>query len=219
VISALDEAVIIAGKNAKNNKVQGNYLGTDASATRDLGNGTSGVTIIDAPDNTVGGTTSGARNILAFNGDFGVVIAGESATGNRVLSNSIFSTGGLGIDLGGDGPTANDPGDQDAGPDYLQNKPVLSAARKGAAGTTTVRGTLDSAPETTFKVQFFSNPEGTDEGKTLLGSTSVSTNGVGDASFAFSTNKAVRLRQNITATVTGPFGTSEFSAPEKVVER
>ena len=38
-----------------------------------------------------------------------------------------------------------------------------------------------------------------------------------DASFTFSTKKAIRLGQNITATATGPSGTSEFSAPRKVV--
>ena len=55
---------------------------------------------------------------------------------------------------------ANDPGDTDTGPNNLQNKPVLSSTRKGATGTTTVRGTLNSAPGKTFNVQFFSNPEG-----------------------------------------------------------
>jgi len=67
-------------------------------------------------------------------------------------------------------------------------------------------------------VQLFSNPSGTDEGKTLLGSKSVTTNGTGNISFTFSTKKAIRLGQNITATATGPGGnTSEFSVPRKVV--
>ena len=57
-----------------------------------------------------------------------------------------------------------------------------------------------------------------DEGKTLLGSQTVSTDGLGNVSFTFSTKKAIKLRQNITATATGPGGnTSEFSLPEKVV--
>ena len=147
-----------------------------------------------------------------------MAIYGDDATGNRILSNSIFSNGAIGIDLNADGPTANDPGDTDTGPNNLQNKPALSSAKKSATGTTTVRGTLNSTPVKTFNVQFFSNPSGTDEGKTLLGSMSVTTNGTGNVSFTFSTQKAIKLGQNITATATGPGGnTSEFSAPRKVV--
>jgi hypothetical protein len=94
--------------------------------------------------------------------------------------------------------------------------PAHASAKKGATGTTTVRGTLNSTPNKTFNVQFFSNPEGTDEGKTLLGSKSVTTDGTGNVSFTFSTTKAIRLGQNTTAT--SPSGdTSEFSAPRKVV--
>ena len=188
--------------DAAANKVAGNYIGTDKNGTAPLGNTGDGVHVTNAPNNTVGGTMTAARNVISGNNGSGVGIEGPAATGNRVLSNSIFSNGGLGIDLGVDGPTANDPGDPDTGPNYLQNYPVLSSAKKSATGTTTVRGTLNSTPNSTFNVQFFSNPKGTDEGKTLLGSKSVTTNGTGNFSFAFSTKKQVRLGQNITATAT-----------------
>jgi hypothetical protein len=157
--------------------------------------------------------------VISGNEGSGVNIFGDTATGNRILSNSIYANGGLGIDLGDDGPTPNDPGDTDTGANGLQNKPVLSSARKSSTGTTTVRGTLNSTPGKTFQVQFFSNPSGTEEGKTFLGSKSVTTNGSGNVSFAYSTKKAIRLGQNITATATGAGGTSEFSGPRKVVAR
>jgi hypothetical protein len=98
-------------------------------------------------NNTVGGTTAGARNVISGNDGTGVLIEGSSATGNRVLSNSIFANGLLGIDLfaGTTGPTANDPGDGDTGPNNLQNKPVISSARKGSTSTT-VRATRASSP-------------------------------------------------------------------------
>jgi len=232
------------GGNATDNKVTGNYIGTDKKGATLLGNTAYGVRIANASNNTIGGTIEASRNVISGNangvvidtglggsatgnrvlrnvvsrndGD-GVEITSEVATGNRILSNSIYANAGLGIDLGDDGPNANDPGDADTGANNLQNKPLLSSAKKGATGTTTVRGKLDSTPNKTFNVQFFSNPSGTDEGKTLLGSVAVSTNGAGDASFAFSTKKAIRLGQNITATATGAGGTSEFSAPRKVV--
>jgi len=247
VISGNANGVIIFddnGGNATDNKVTGNYIGTDKNGATLLGNTAYGVRIANASNNTIGGTIGASRNVISGNangvvidtglggsatgnrvlrnvvsrndGD-GVEITSEVATGNRILSNSFYANAGLGIDLGDDGPTPNDPGDADTGANNLQNKPLLSSAKKGATGTTTVRGKLDSTPNKTFNVQFFSNPSGTDEGKTLLGSVAISTNGTGDASFTFSTKKAIRLGQNITATTTGAEGTSEFSAPRKVV--
>jgi hypothetical protein len=86
-----------------------------------------------------------ARNTIAFNGingpfsgSAGVAIysdPGDPVTGNRILGNSIFSKGGLGIDLVGgsedpDGRTANDGvPDADTGANNLQNFPVISSAR------------------------------------------------------------------------------------------
>jgi hypothetical protein len=219
IISASDEGVVIVGSSAKGNRIVGNYIGTDASGTKDLGNDTSGVSIVDASNNTIGGTIAGARNIIAFNGEAGVYVNGQSAAGNRVLSNSIFSTFGLGIDLGGDGPTANDPGDADAGPNNLQNKPRVTSAKTGG-DKTTVSARLSSTPNRTFTVQFFSNPAGTDEGKKFLGQKSVTTDSSGNVSFAFSPAQKVGLGRTITATATSPAGnTSEFSAPRTVVAR
>jgi CSLREA domain-containing protein len=218
VISANDAAGMLIF-DASGSRVTGNFIGTAASGKGDLGNGEEGVSLTEASGTVIGGAQAGARNVISGNGGQGVLIYGNGAMGNRILSNSIFSNDGLGIDLGADGPTANDPGDVDTGANELQNKPVLSSAKKSATGTTTVRGTLDSTPERNFKVQLFSNPEGGNQGKTLLGSVTVSTNGTGDASFSFSTKKRIGLGQNITSTATGAYGTSEFSASRRVVAR
>jgi CSLREA domain-containing protein len=238
--------VQIYGSEATGNRVQGNFIGTDRDGAALLGNRGEGVWILRASNNTIGGTVAGARNVISGNRygveiesdtgysardnrvlrntisrniKTGVQVSGDGATGNRILSNSVFANGLLGIDLADGVSTPNDPDDADTGPNYLQNFPVLSSARKNATGTTTVRGKLNSTPSKTFNIQFFSNPAGTDEGKTLLGSATVKTDGAGDASFTFSTKKQVRLGQNITATATGAEGTSEFSAPKKVVAR
>jgi CSLREA domain-containing protein len=218
VISGNLYGVGVENTDATGNKVVGNYVGPDATGTKDLG-GKAGVGIYFAPNNTVGGTTAGARNVISGNDESGVVIYGDNATGNRILSNSIFNNGSPGIDLGEYGPTANDPGDTDTGANALQNKPVITSAKTGD-GSTTVRGKLNSAPNRTFKVQFFSNPSGTDEGKVFIGQKSVTTDGSGNVSFAFSPAQKVGLGRTITATATSPAGnTSEFSAPRTVVAR
>ena len=152
-----------------------------------------------------GGVFDGSLDGKCFTGSV-LVVQGEECTLRAAIQEANRTRG------------ANDPDDADTGPNNLQNKSLLSSARKNSAGTTTVRGTLDSTPNATFRVEVFSNPKGTDEGKTPLGSVIVSTNGAGDASLAFSTSKTIKLEQNITATATGPGGnTSEFSAPKKVV--
>ena len=221
VISGNFVGVLVEGASATGNRVLGNFVGTDKNGTAPLGN-YHGVIVTGASGNTIGGMAAGARNVISASQFYGVGVFGDTATGNRILSNSIFSNVELGIDLlagGNRGRTDNDPGDIDTGPNGLQNFPLLSSAKKGAAGTTTVRGTLNSTPGKTFNIQFFSNPSGTKEGKMLLGSKSVTTDGTGNVSFDFSTKKEIRLGRNITATATGTDGTSEFSAPKKVVAR
>ena len=54
--------------------VAGNFIGTDITGTLAIGNGTQGVEILGASGNTVGGTTAGARNIIAGNSQNGVLI-------------------------------------------------------------------------------------------------------------------------------------------------
>jgi parallel beta-helix repeat protein len=80
--------VQLLGAGATGNRVQGNYIGTNAAGTVAVANSW-GVDIRDgASNNTVGGTVAGAGNILSGNlGDGVLVIAG--ATGNQLQGNSI----------------------------------------------------------------------------------------------------------------------------------
>ena len=208
------------------NRVQGNLIGTKKDGATPLGNSDHGVFILGS-SNTVGGTTAASANTIAFNGLDGVAISFEGGTGNRVLSNSIFSNGDIGIDLGDgrrfdnpfEGPTANDPGDADSGANNLQNKPVLSSAKTGSS-TTTIEGMLESTPNTTFRVQFFSKPFSADpdvEGKTFVGEKFVSTDANGRVTFTFQPSSAVAVGDAVTATATTGGNTSEFSAPKTVV--
>ncbi len=217
VISASGENGVEIAFQATGNLVQGNLIGTNAARTASLGNGASGVVVQQGSNNTIGGTAPGAGNVIAYNSSLfpnsgGILVV--EGTGNAILGNSIFSNDGLGIDLFPFGVTPNDPGDADTGSNQLQNFPVLTAASTGG-GSTSVSGTLNSMPSTTYRLEFFSNsacdPSGNGEGQAFLGAADVTSDATGNASFTF-TFAAALAGQVITATATDPAGnTSEFS--------
>ena len=229
-----------------NVRIEGNFVGTDPSGTTALPNRGDGIEM-DASDSAVGGSTPAKRNLISGNDVDGLSISGDAkevrvegnlvgtkadgigalanlfngvdveggTTGASILGNSIFSNGQLGIDLGVNGRTLNDLGDADAGANGLQNFPVISSAKTGS--TTTIAGKLNSQPNKTFEVEFFSNPAGTDEGKAFIGHKSVTTNGSGNVTFTFKSAQKVAKGKTVTATATDPSGnTSEFSAPRTV---
>ncbi|PYS73360.1 MAG: hypothetical protein DMF73_06045, partial [Acidobacteria bacterium] len=206
--------------------VQGNFIGTQIDGVSPLGNGEHGLNLVQTSGNTIGGTATGAGNRIAFNGaasssGAGIIIDGSTAINNSVRGNAIFantSNGtlpnrGLGIDLAADGLTANDPNpsgcpaDGDAGPNNLQNFPVLSSAVSGGS-TTTITGTLNSAAGTTFTIDFYSSsicdPSGRGEGQTFLGSTTITTDSSCNASINATLAVVVPAGNVLTATATDP---------------
>ncbi len=198
------------------NVVQGNLIGTQVDGTSPLGNGEHGIAVFaNGGNNTIGGIVAGSGNTIAFNTGVGVLLI--QGTGNAIEGNSIFSNTGLGIDLGGDDVTPNDLGDADTGPNNLQNFPVLTSATLGG-GQTTIAGNLNSAPSTTFRLEFFANtaadPSGNGEGQTFLGSQDVMTDGSGNVAFTAVLPLLPPSGQTvISATATDPANnTSEFSA-------
>jgi hypothetical protein len=199
---------------ADGNYIEGKLIGTDISGAQPLGN-TAEEILIEGSSNTVlGGMLDGAGNVIAFNHEAGVAVVGASCTGNLIHVNSIHSNGGLGIDLGGDGSTANDPGDPDTGPNNLQNFPVISRAEPGA--TTRVVASLNSTANSTFTLDFYvssqADPSGFGEGERRLGSAIVTTDPGGNADFDVVLAAATVSGKVITANATDPHGnTSEFS--------
>ncbi|MEO7659995.1 MAG: hypothetical protein ABIV48_10310, partial [Pyrinomonadaceae bacterium] len=220
VISGNDVWGISISGTSANNRIQGNFIGTNRDGTSALGNA-NGVQVVGSNNNTIGlnADGTGAGNSVAFNNGLGVWI--HSGTGNRISGNSIFLNAGLGINLGSDGVTDNDPGDDDTGANNLQNFPMLTSA-SSANATTTIQGTLNSTPNTDFKVEFYSSqtcnsPSNTGVGETFLGSTTLTTDSSGNRNFtdtsALTFQIAVAIGRLITATATDPAGnTSEFSA-------
>ncbi len=183
--------------------VQGNDIGTDRTGTAALGNGSDGVHIQDSASvNTIGGTSPRAANIIAFNGGTGVAVT-DNAVSNAILGDSIFANANQGIVLSGNG-------------NALQVSPVLASAI-GSGSKITISGALTASPQTTYQVQFFSNPaadpSGYGQGETYLASKTVTTNASGVATFSFTLNQSVPAGWAISTTATSPAGnTSAFSA-------
>jgi CSLREA domain-containing protein len=145
-----------------------------------------------------------------------------AVSGITVSHNAIYTNGGLGIDLGGDGVTPNDNKDADAGANGLQNYPALKTATSGGSGTS-IQGKLNSQPNQSFRIEFFVSaacnagaPNNYGEGRRYIGSLKFVTNGKGNAPFTFTKSKKYSLGSVITATATQllndtPRSTSEFS--------
>ena len=182
---------------ADNNVVRGNMFTSNGNSIR----------IDDASGNRIGGLGAGDGNTIQ-NGSTGIVVLTATAARNSILGNSISGHTFLGIDIDSDGITANDTNDVDTGPNGRQNFPVLTPASGG------VQGTLNSAPNGNFLIQFFGNTtcdaSGNGEGATLLGATSVATNASGNAVIPIF---PAAVGQFVTATATDALeNTSEFSA-------
>lgn len=128
-------------------RIEGNFIGSDASGTQALGNGAASspqpaLQIFGSGDCAIGigGDSTDAANLIAYNAGPGLAVIGcrrVSAGGNRFVGNR-----GLAVDLAGnsgslpDGPTPNDAGDADEGSNRLQNKPVIEQVVYADAGAT-----------------------------------------------------------------------------------
>ncbi len=167
ISSNTQEGILLTGSGTSGNVVLGNFIGTDNTASVNLGNTVDGVLIRDgASANTIGGTVTGSGNTIAFNAK-GVVVIGNATVGDSILENSIFQNTGPGIDLGDDGPTAN--GTNPPFPNDGQNTPLLTSST-----STSASGTLTGTAGT-YRIEVFAYPS-TDtmlEGKSFLGSTTV----------------------------------------------
>jgi len=134
-----------------------NLIGTDADGEPVLGNGTGLLYTSSVGISSIGGSSPETGNVFAGNSVSGIRIGQASVGSVSIGANRFFDNGGLGIDLLGNGVTANDAGDADDGPNGLQNFPVLTFARTSAA-TIVVEGSLESEPGT-YRVNFYRSSE------------------------------------------------------------
>ena len=195
-----------------------------------FGNAGGGIRCVSCTDSVIGGPSAGEGNVIAFNEGYGISLYNPPfPSGNAIRGNAIHSNGAsatlssltpTGIDLGLDGPTANDAGDGDAGANGLQNYPfVLSAGATAPLGSgTRVQGVLHSKPSTDYALDFYFNPacaprpRAISQAGSYLGTTGVTTDGAGDAAFDVTFPHTIEPGETVAATATDPSGnTSEIS--------
>ncbi len=207
-VIAANGAYGISDQSVGGHLIAGNFIGTDVNG-QPMGNGGAGIWGLDSGDQ-IGGSPALA-NVIAYNNG-GVIVANPNAIGVIIRCNSIHDNAWPLILEGPNGPVRdNDAGDLDTGANGLQNFPVLSSAVGGAA--TTVTGDLNSHPNTTFLIDLYAAPvtnTGSGGGR-YLGTTTVTTDAAGNVHFVATVNAPTALNELISATATGPEGTSEYS--------
>jgi hypothetical protein len=125
VISADVEGIALGNTGTSGNVVEGNLIGTDSSDTIAIGNELRGVLLYDGADgDTIGGTATGAGNVISGNGEAGVTLENAGTQDDVVEGNDI------GTDATGTLKTAN------AGPGVLV---------KEGAGNELIGGTMAAA--------------------------------------------------------------------------
>ena len=196
--------------------VQGNQIGTDATALLALGNFGDGLTI-GSSSVMIGGLSQGAGNTIAYNGTGAVgagVLLSDVVDGVSILSNSIHDNAGLGINIG-DGPTPNHDPTDGPGPNHWQNYPILATALS-AGGSTQLTGTLTAAASQKYTIQAFWSPQpdpsGFGEGAIYLGLDQATTDQTGQVQFTIPNLGGATPGGFLSVTATNASGdTSEFS--------
>lgn len=205
------------GGPGMNEKILGNFIGTDPTGQSAAANQGNGITLFSGPGDfvepggsTVGGTDPGDGNVIAFNTQYGVVV--DSGSGNAITENSIFKNAAGGILLTNNG-------------NHNMPAPVLAAAFQPTPSTVEVSGTIrvpitqiePDQPTTDIVIEIFATPTGTPagQGQNFIGSLTVVLNAAGVATFNFRSTYASTSGNSFTATATSP-GDSQFPGDTSV---
>ena len=210
--------------NASNSVIEGNLIGTTATGQTALANQNFGVAVDGTTGSAMIGGTTAAANLISHNLGAGVTVDPASSSSSApaptavsIRTNQIYNNQSIGIDLGSDGTTNNHNGGPVSGqPNGQLNTPVLSAVTSDGS-TTSITGSYNGAPSTTYTLQFFSSPFASftsrGDGLTYLGQTTVTTDSAGNASYLAGMPVPVGAGKPVSAIAIDPTGnTSEFSA-------
>jgi uncharacterized repeat protein (TIGR01451 family) len=147
-----------------NDVIEGNYIGTDSGGTKNLGNGLSGITLLNSAGNTIGGTASSAGNLISGNGTGtapGISLTGSGTqnnivegdligpdfTGSHPLAGGVAASNSIGIAINA-GPSINTIGAIGAGNTIAFNNGQGIAYFNGTGFSTagnTIRGNTITA--------------------------------------------------------------------------
>ena len=83
--------ILITGPSATGNTIETNDIGTDPSGSLPQPNGFGVEILAGASDNTIGGITAAAGNLIAYNSAPGVDVEGDTSTGDQITANRIFA--------------------------------------------------------------------------------------------------------------------------------
>ncbi|HUY31916.1 MAG TPA: hypothetical protein VMV69_03985 [Pirellulales bacterium] len=84
--------VAVTSNGASNgNLIEGNYVGTDVTGAKALGNALSGIEL-ESDGDTVGGTTTGLGNLISGNLGVGVLVSGSPTPANDVVDGNLIGT-------------------------------------------------------------------------------------------------------------------------------
>ncbi len=248
IVSNAWSGIYISGSTGGGNGIAGNFIGVGANGITPLGNTQDGIGIVGSSSNTIGTSNANARNLISANGGNGIAIVGStsgynhiegnyigegtdgSTMGNAIsgvavgdgiqtaiVTNSIANNAFMGIDVNLGGVNSNHSGGP-TGVNGMENYPILNYAIP-LGSNEQIAGTLNSVPNTSFRIEFFQSPAcmpvGYGQGRSYLGSVNVATDGAGNASFTQSVPLTIG-GMSITATSTRIIGgipaeTSEFS--------
>lgn len=218
VISGNTSIGLILFEYSNHNVITRNRIGVASDGVTPLGNGKPGIVIYGGASYNQIGMEPDMGNIIANNDTAGILIDDDNSIGNTISANSIYSNGMLGIELMPGGPTMNDAGDADTGPNNLMNYPIIiHAAADAIDGTAWITGTLDSPNPDQCVVEVFlaqANTFGFGDGFRYVGYNHPDAAG----NWSLYVSGALTDGDVITATATGPDGsTSEFAANVSVI--
>lgn len=209
------DGVRIQGNGTNGSRLQANRIGLTPTGSALLPNGGDGIRITANAANSVIGTLPPQANLVR--GNLGAGIRVESGSGNDLSYNALQGNGGLGIDLGPNGVTPNDPLDADVGANDLLNSPLLSNVVQNGSMLSLTVAQSSALPSASIAAVLHAvaacDPSGRGEGDTPLDAVSVNTNASGNGSV----NAMVPLPgPGLVAAVTGTSligtgSTSEFS--------
>ena len=94
VIAANSVGIVIKGPEEAGSSelVQGNFIGTNAAGTGALPNLSHGIQLGMATNVTIGGTATGAGNLISGNGDDGINVGGAFTFGRAIIQGNLIGT-------------------------------------------------------------------------------------------------------------------------------